>query len=583
MLKSICLCLSLLATTFLTACGGSSAPDEGLTYLSTAPHSFLDPQRMSWLHDLRLAKNMYEPLVTYDFTTFTIKPAVAESWSVSDDDMTYTFKIRSDAKWSNGELVTSHDFAYAWMRALLPDQVASYVELFYPIKGAKAFYDWRTDKLSQFVKDNPSGNQEAADKLWQETLDHFKQNVGIATPDDRTVIVTLGKPTPYFLELAAFITYSPVNKLSVEAVSTINANTAAYTTNSTYWSDAKKILNNGPYFLKERKFKQYIHLAANPHYWNRANMKNTALIERIVGDPQTAFRIYEDPREKIDMWLDVPTSGSLAGHLINEKRPDAHVMTAAGTYFYNYNCQPKLPSGEDNPLADARVRRAFSMAIDRQYIVDRVTQLHEPIAKTYIPPGVIKGYKSPIEAGVTFNPEQAKKLLAEAGYPNGENFPSLTLLYNTGSFHEGTAQAVIKMWENNLGINVKLQGLEVKVFGDKLRRRDFDIARAAWYGDYPDPTTFLNKMSDTSNNNDAGWINKEYNDLLDQAANTSDQTERMRLFNKAETILLEEQPMALIYQPIQLRLYDADRVKGLSQQDNPWNDWQLQFVEEVKK
>ncbi|QDU35557.1 Oligopeptide-binding protein OppA precursor [Poriferisphaera corsica] len=562
---------------------GSNTPEADVTYLSTLSHSYLDPQRMSWLHDLRVAKNMYEPLVKYNFISHKIEPAVADKWSLSEDGKTYTFHIRENAQWSNGDKITADDFVYAWRRAMLPDQAASYAELFFPIKGAHEFFTWRADQTKQFIKDNPSGSQEKADALWIQTQDQFNNNVGVKAIDPSTISIELEQPTPYFLELAAFMTYSPVHKKSVEAVTSINADTAMVITDSTYWSDSSRVIHNGPYQLKDRKFKRSILMTANPHYWNKAAMKNNSLLERIIENPETALRTFEDSRENIDLWPDVPTSGSLGEMLIEGyetgSRKEVHIMPAAATYFYNFNTiAEKTSSGEPNPLRDARVRRALSMAIDRDYIVNRVTRMKEPAATTFIPVSVIGGYNPPTNIGLKLNIEEAQKLLAEAGFPNGKDFPTLTLLYNTGSFHDKPAQAVVKMWEDNLGININLQGLEPKVFGDRLRRKDFEIARASWFGDYPDPTTFLNKLAITSNNNDTGWSNAEYNELLQQASLERDPAKRMQLLQAAENELVKDAPMALLFHFVQIRLFDDTKVKGFAEQDNPWNHFDFYKV-----
>ncbi|QQE13625.1 peptide ABC transporter substrate-binding protein [Planctomycetota bacterium] len=587
MLKQTLVAVLLACITLISAGCGSGTPEADVTYISTLAHSYLDPQRMSWLHDIRTARNLYEPLVKYDFVNYKVTPGVAEKWEVSDDELTYTFHLRKDAKWSNGDAVTSADFVYAWRRAMLPDQAASYSELFFPIKGAKEFFSWRSEQTKQFAKDYPGGSQEVADKMWAETETKFNELVGVKAPDANTVIIELKKPTPYYLELIAFITYAPVHKTSVEAVTSINSDSGMVITDSSYWSTPEMVVNNGPYQIKQRNFKQFLLMTANPHYWNKGAMKNQSLLERIIENPETALRTFEDPRENIDLWPDVPTSGSLAEMLVNSAqkgdRKDVHVVQAAGNYFYNFNCTAKTTeNGEPNPLLDARVRRALAMSIDRKYIVDRVTRLHEPIAKTFIPPHVMKDYNSPLDRGLTFDPEQAKTLLTEAGFPEGKNFPSLTLLYNTGSFHQQPAQAVVKMWEENLGIQVNLQGLEPKVFGDRLRRKDFEISRASWFGDYPDPTTFLNKLAIDSNNNDTGWDNEQYNELLKQAANTIDVDKRMRLLEQAEGLMLEQAPMAQLFTWIQLRLYDENKVKGFKEQDNSWNTYDFYKIHVVK-
>ncbi|QQE13624.1 peptide ABC transporter substrate-binding protein [Planctomycetota bacterium] len=583
MLKSFMAGVIVLASNLVLMGCGTNVPEADVTFISGAGHNTLDPQRMSWVHDFRVARSLYETLVRYDFAKQVIEPGVAERWDVSEDGKTYTFHIRTDAKWSNGEPIKSSDFYYAWLRVCTPDQASDYSELFYPIKGVRAFYNWRLEQISNFATENPNGNQEVADQLWEQTKQRYADTVGVKMIDERTIEVELERPTPYFLELVAFITYVPTYQPAIMENSAINADTATFVLDPTYWSDPKRLITNGPYVLKKRAFKQYMLMTMNEHYWNKGAMKNQSVLERIIENPETALRTYEDGREGIDFWPDVPTAGSIAELLISAsdsgQRNDVHTIKAAGTYFYNFNCiNPRTQEGNENPLLDPRVRKAMAMAIDRNYLVNRVTRIHQPIARTFVPPGSIAGYEAPVQDGLTFSPEQANELLAEAGYPNGRGFPTLTLLYNTGNLHEQPAQAVVKMWEDNLGIKVNLQGIETKVFGDRLKNKEFDISRAGWFGDYPDPTTFLNKLAAHSNNNDAGWDNKEYNDLLTKAADTVNHEQRYKVLEDAEALMVEQAPMALIYQYIQIYLYDESRVKGLSEQENAWNKYYLEYI-----
>jgi oligopeptide transport system substrate-binding protein len=344
---------------------------------------------------------------------------------------------------------------------------------------------------------------------------------------------------------------------------------------ATYWSDPQRLVTNGPYRLADRRFKRYVHLLANEHYWNRAAMKNGSILERISTDPQNAVMAYD--QGKADFLPDVPTASELAADLLRQERRDLHTQPMAGTYFYNFNCEAKLSSGADNPLADARVRRALSMAINRQTLVQKITRLNQPVAQTYIPPDALPDYQPPVEAAVAEDVPAARQLLADAGYPQGRGLDGLSILYNTGHGHETIAQAIQAMWKEQLGVIVTLRGLEGKAFSERLKKRDYTIARASWFGDYPDPTSWLQKMVTGDGNNDCGWSNGEYDALLAEADGEANPIKRMKLLRDAEAIVLREQPMALLYQYVNLYLFDPTKVRGLEL--NAWARWQLEMVE----
>jgi len=340
-----------------------------------------------------------------------------------------------------------------------------------------------------------------------------------------------------------------------------------------YWSDPDRVITNGPYHLAERVFKRYSLLKANEDYWNRSNMKNSTVVERIISDPQNALLTYTNG--KADWLPAIPSARPIAGDLATQNRDDVHTQTMAGTYFYVYNCQPKLPDGSDNPLANPKVRRALSMGIDQQQITQRVTPLNQDSATTYVPPQAVKAYNAPTEAGVGFNPQQAKQLLEEAGHSGGEGLNGLTLSYNNGAGHERVAQAVQQMWGQHLGINIRLEGVQANTYADRLDNGEFEIARAAWFGDYPDPTTWLNKMTSDNQNNDGRWQNEQFDQLLQKASRQTGET-RMQTLREAEKVLLQAQPLALIYYYKNVYVCDPARVTGL--EPTGWSRWQLEQV-----
>ncbi len=555
---------------------GNPADEADFRFISASAHHYLDPQKASWSHDIRIIECLFEPLVRVRPDDLQVEPAAAQSWEASEDGLAYTFTLRPDAKWSNGDPVTAGDFIYAWQRALLPDSAADYTQLFFCIRGAEAFFKWRSNQLAQYQQPGEARTAESATRLWEEAQARFAQTVGLSAPDDRTLRVELAQPTPYFIELCAFATFSPVHAASVRAMAGFNVDTSTLVQDPT-WTKPKHMVGNGPYTLKQWLFKRRLLLTANPHYWGRAAMRNTSILELIVESPQTALLKYENG--EVDWVPDIPTAKPIAADLIHRNRGDVHVCPAAGTYFYNFNCKPTLNDGSPNPLNDPRVRVALSMGIDRKTIVDRVTRLgdKQPIALSFVPPGSLPGYDPPAQAGVGFDPQRAKQLLAQAGYPDGQGLTGLSILYNSEGGHGTIAQQIKHAWQTHLGVAVKLEAVESKHFSERLKNQDYTICRASWFGDYQDPTTFLDKFLTGNGNNDCAWSNADYDQLMHEAAAETDRARRAELLRQAEAMVLAHQPVAPIFYYVNLWLYDPRRVEGL-----PINPWKIRQLERVK-
>ncbi|MEM0915127.1 MAG: peptide ABC transporter substrate-binding protein [Planctomycetota bacterium] len=578
-------CLALLAA--LIGCGGDAAGPPthsgngkpGLTYVNAAAHNEFDPQRMSWSQDIRFARGLYRPLIVLDYDTMTLGPGVAESWDTSDDRLTYTFTLREDAKWSDGSPLTAPDFVYAWRRAMMPDHAAQYFELFECIEGAQAFFDFRANQLAEFARVSGGASaqggdaaQDAAQAMLRLAYDQFDALVGVEAVDDQTLRVTLNEPTEYFPALASFITFVPNHRPSVEAATTLDATTGMVRVDPAYWSDPNRLVTNGPYKLAERRHRESTLMTAQPHYWAADQVANGFVRELIASDAQSALLAYQSG--DADIWIGVPSTAPVAADLVASGRPDVHAIPIAGTYFYNYNCSPQLPDGRSNPFLDPRVRNAFSLAVDRQRLVQQITKLNQPIATTFIPPGSMAGYASPTD-GVIFDPDAARALLAEAGHANGSGLDGLSILYNTGQGHEFIAQAIQGMWQRELNVEVSLEGLDSKAFSTRLRNHQFSITRASWIGDYPDPTTFLDKNRTGAGNNDAAYANPEYDALLDLAA-TQAGAERLATLTDAEALLIADQPMLLLYQYMFIHLWDPQRIQNASL--NAWGRWHFEKI-----
>lgn len=575
MIKRIAgLILIMFAIPLIVGGLGDPRPEADFVFSVTAEHNNRDPQRMSYLRDIRLTHALLETLVILDFTDMKTYPGVAEAWEISDDGLTYTFHLREDARWSNGDPVTVHDFIYAWRRAMLPDTAASYGQFMFFIRGAEDFFSWRNQQLEEYVETHADsgGSVEAAHTYWEEATRKFDEMVGLSAPDDRTLVIELNRRTEYFIDMLAFATYMPVHSASVSEAVLFNAESGRLLDDPYYWNDPDRLICNGPYTLKDRKYRQYNYLVANEFYWDRASMKNDSVLEVVVSNEQSQLLSYESG--DIDY---VPSViPDIAFDLIRQKREDVHVVPMAGTYFYNFNCLPTLKSGQINPLADWRVRRALAMAIDREEISRSITRLNEPSAYSFVPPTALNFYQPPVEDGPRFDPEGARALLAKAGHTDGEGVSGLSILYNTGAGHENTAQSVKNMWKRHLNVDVTLEGVESKISSARARSQDYTIRRAAWYGDYADPTTWLDIRRGDDENNTTKWINDEYGRLMDEADDTSAPERRLDLMRRAESILLKESPMALIYHQVSVAMYDPAKVSGLRL--NGWNRIRFEHI-----
>jgi oligopeptide transport system substrate-binding protein len=592
--RPIALLSAVLVALTLAACGadddrarrgGDAGPADGhgkpgLTYVNNVAHNEFDPQKMSWSQDIRFVRGLYRPLVVLDFNTMQLEPGVAASWDISDDRLTYTFNFRDDARWNDGSPVTAGDFIYAWRRAMMPDHAAQYFELFECIVGAREFFDFRKNQVSEFARvsnaDAARGGdaaRDAAQAMLDLAYDTFDEMVGVEAVDDRTLRVTLATPTDYFLQLVSFITFVPNHTASVEAATSIDPATGTVRVDPTYWSDPDRLVTNGPYQLAERNHRKSTLMVAQPHYWAADEVANGYVRELITSDTQTALLAYRSG--DADMWIGVPTTAPVAAELVRSGRPDVHASPIAGTYFYSYNCNPQFEDGTDNPIADRRVRRALSLAVDRGRLVRQITRMDQPIAMTFIPPGSMGDYQPPVEAGLGFDPDAARQLLADAGHPDGQGLDGLSILYNTGSGHELIAQAIQGMWQRELGIDVALEGLDGKAFSTRLRGHQYSISRASWIGDYPDPTTFLDKLRTGAGNNDSAYTNPEYDALMDQAARQTG-AERLATLAQAEAVMVADQPMLLLYQYVFVHLWDPDRLPGL--EANAWGRWRFEHI-----
>lgn len=459
----------------------------------------VDPHITTGMPEYRIQMAIMEGLVSKDPKTLKIIPATAESWTISEDNTVYTFKIRENAKWSDGDPITAEDFVYSFKRALMPALGNQYAYSVFVIKNAEAFYKGEITDFSE---------------------------VGVTAIDEKTLKFELNAPIPYFLKLLDHHSMYPVQPKTIEAFGKIDER-------GTQWTRAGNFVGNGPYTIKEWTPNKVFIVEKNPHYWD--------------ADMVTINEIYFYPTELAAPEERMFRAGQL--HFTNEvplekfgsykeEQPELlHTGAYYGTYFYRINTQVEH-------LKDIRVRQALAMAIDRTAITERVTKAGEVPAYSLTPPDEF-GYQP--KAALEYNPEKARQLLAEAGYPNGEGFPAIELIYNTLESHKKIALTVQQMWKTELGIDITLQNMEWKVYLDAERTGNFTVSRAAWIGDYLDPNTFLDMFVTNGGNNKTGWSNARFDELIALAGSTGDQAQRFEYFQEAEQILIDEMPIIPIY------------------------------------
>lgn len=487
----------------MVACGNSnsdsadkgSAVKELKVQVGPNPET-LDPALNSAVDGGNVILHAFEGLLTTDEEGH-YQAGQAETWEVSDDGLTWTFHLRDGLKWSDGSDFTANDFVYSWKRVCDPDVAAPYAET---VLGMVKGYD-----------EAMAGDPDA---------------LAVSAPDDKTLVVELSSPCSYFEGLAAFATLSPVKESTVEE-------------NGDAWATApESYISNGAFKMTEWVPDSYITFEKNENYWNADAVKLDKLTFLLIEDPNAAYSAYQSGEAL--MIKDVPTEEipSLEGN------DDFYIDPLIGTYYLSLNLNLKQ-------FQDQRVREALSLAIDRKYVAETIMQ------GTYTPASNLLGegwmdtdgsqFMDNANGGKPYidvenydaNLEKAKQLMADAGYPNGEGFPTITYSTNDAGYHIPLAEYLQKAWAE-LGITVEVDKVEWSSFTPQRRSGDFEIARNGWVGDYSDPSNMLDLFCTTNGNNDGKYSNADYDAAMELSRTTLDATERSQALHEAEDIIMED-------------------------------------------
>jgi oligopeptide transport system substrate-binding protein len=495
----------LMVAMIFTGCSTTTSKGEKkiLRSNNSSEPGSLDPALAQGTHESWVLENVFEGLMTFDEKGELVK-GMAEDYKISDDGLTYTFTIRDGAKWSNGDPVIAEDFEFTWKRALDPEMAADYATILYYIKGGEAY----------------------------NTGEGSRDDVQVKALDEKTLEVTLEFPTAYFLELTAFYTYFPVNKKVVEA-------------NPDWAKKPDTHISNGPFKLVKWEHNAKLVLEKNDLYYNANKIKLDGIDLDIIEDQNTAWQKYDGG--EYDLLVDIPTS--VVNELQKEGNKELSIGAQVGTYYYNLNPDAK-------PLNNVKVRKALSMALDRETIVKDITQGGQMAAEGLVPYGLMdeKGKEFREKAGVLieYNPEKAKELLEEGLKEEGMtiqdfNNAKLVLLYNTSESHKKIAQAVQEMWRTELGVEIGVENVEFQVKLDREKSGDYDISRGGWIGDFMDPMTMLELWWSDSAFNDVNYNNPKYDELLLGAKSTMDQKVRMQNFREAEKMIVDDMAVLPVY------------------------------------
>lgn len=506
MKRILALMLSLvMAVTMFAGCGSTSGGSKAITATIGAEPKTLDPSLNNSLDGGTYINCAFEGLTTYSKDA-AIVPGTAEKWEVSADGTVYTFHIQKDAKWSDGKDVTAKDFVYSWRRTVDPATAADYAYYLYFVKNGEAI----------------NGGKADVDTL------------GVKAIDDKTLEVTLENVCPFFTEIVAFPALVPLREDIVK-------------TNSEKWSlDPKTYVGNGPYVLTSWEHDSKLTFEKNDKYWNKSTIIANKIEWFLMSDENAILGAFKN--KQVSFARNIPTDEYAA----EKTAGTLQILPQLGTYYLDL-LNTKAPF--DNP----KVRKAVALAIDRNYIVEKVTKGGQIPATGYVPFGIADVKQSPDfrTTGGDFysvksedldkNITEAKKLLAEAGYPDGKGFPKVTYGINTGGNHQVIAEAIQQMLKKNLGIECEIQAQEWNVFQQSRKDGVFNMDRNAWIGDYMDASTFLDMFTSKNGQNNSKYNNPAYDKAISDARAETDPAKRIQLYHDAEKLIMDDMGIVPIY------------------------------------
>jgi oligopeptide transport system substrate-binding protein len=467
----------------------------------------LDPHLASVLNDQIIVNTLFEGLTVLDERTSAPLPAAAESWSTSADGLVWTFRLREGLQWSDGDPLVADDFIRSWRRILNPQFASDNAWYLFALKNAEA-YNGKT------LSDGPAPGARAVERL------------GFTAPDPRTLVLTLERPTPYLAALVSMPAWFPVNPRSL-------AKFEAMEKRGTAWTRPGNLVSNGAFTLTEWVPNARIVTTKNPRYREAPQNKLERVIFFPIENPDVEERDFRAKQLHVTFNLPVTKIASWRQQNPTQLRVDPTLQVN----FLRFNTARP-------PLNDPRVRRALALAIDRAVLAKSVLQGSREPATAITPPGT-GGYTA--RASIGINLDEARKLLADAGFAGGKGLPVVDIQTRNDEIMPRVAEALQAMWQRDLGFRTTISPLEQKTWIQNQQTQNYGISTAAWTADFPDPVTFLGMFTANSAYNWTGWNHPEYEKLMTTAATTADARQRFELFQQAETVLLNESPVTPLY------------------------------------
>ncbi|MFH1728897.1 MAG: peptide ABC transporter substrate-binding protein [Pseudomonadota bacterium] len=509
-IKKISFPVLILLMLFAVSCTKKDEMKEVFYYAMNGDIPNLDPIFATDMNSLNVVYDIFEGLTAYNPKNLAVIEAVASSWEISNDKRKYTFHIRKEAKWSNGDELTAEDFKKSWLRAIDPKLKVPYAYYLHYIKNAREY--------NQGLITNPN-------------------LVGIKTEGKLKLIVELAKPTTFFLELTAFPVFFPVPMDLIKK-------------HKNKWTLAHNIISNGAFKLSKTLPVPGFFAEKNKHYYNAKEVYLKGVKYFALQNGKKAYKDFMD--NKYHKLTIVPQ----IFHEEASKLKEFRAAPISSTMFLLFNTKSKA-------LSQVSVRRALMLAIDKELIVKNVLKSNQMVAHSFVPP-IFKDYTSP--ANETYSPKRAKYLFKRAGFSQGKNFPKIIINYTTLEMKKDVLNIIVKGWKEILGIDVTIQNMTRKEFFQKLGSLDYDVAMSEWFGDYLDPLAFLELFISNSGNNNTGWASSIFDSLILTANNQMSDKLRINLLQQAEELLLKDAPIIPLFHGTKDYLLKSN-IKGVY--DNP--------------